>query len=42
MRTLGKRVMQQCIRGFESLSVRQFFETLHANSLQGFLLGGIW
>ena len=26
MRTLGKRVMQQCIRGFESLSVRHLYE----------------
>ena len=24
MRTLGKRVRQQCLRGFESLSVRHF------------------
>gem|GEM_PF-6080128 len=42
MRTLGKRVMQQCIRGFESLSVRQYFKALHTNWLQVFLLGGIW
>ena len=35
MRTLGKRVMQQCIRGFESLSVRHFLAWPYGEASRG-------